>query len=45
VVSVDRQCGSSQQALHFCRPGRWMSGTQDVVDRGQGVEQHDPRCR
>lgn len=35
-VSVDRQCGSSQQALHFAAQAV-MSGTQDVVIAG-GVE-------
>lgn len=30
ATSVDRQCGSSQQALHFAAQGV-MSGTQDVV--------------
>ncbi|WP_265569828.1 acetyl-CoA C-acetyltransferase [Sphingomicrobium nitratireducens] len=30
AVSIDRQCGSSQQALHFAAQGV-MSGTQDVV--------------
>ena len=29
-VSIDRQCGSSQQALHFAAQGV-MSGTQDLV--------------
>src|SRR5512137_920888 len=35
-VSVDRQCGSSQQALHFAAQAV-MSGTMDVVIAG-GVE-------
>ncbi len=35
-VTVDRQCGSSQQALHFAAQGI-MSGTQDVVAVG-GVQ-------
>lgn len=35
-VSVDRQCGSSQQALHFAAQAV-MSGTQDIVIAG-GVE-------
>ncbi|GAA3759370.1 acetyl-CoA C-acetyltransferase [Salinactinospora qingdaonensis] len=35
-VTVDRQCGSSQQALHFAAQGV-MSGTQDIVVAG-GVE-------
>jgi len=35
-TSVDRQCGSSQQALHFAAQAV-MSGTQDVVIAG-GVE-------
>ena len=30
AVSIDRQCGSSQQALHFAAQAV-MSGTQDVV--------------
>ena len=36
AVSIDRQCGSSQQALHFAAQAV-MSGTQDVVIAG-GVE-------
>ena len=36
AVSIDRQCGSSQQALHFAAQAV-MSGTQDVVI-GAGVE-------
>jgi acetyl-CoA C-acetyltransferase len=36
AVSVDRQCGSSQQALHFAAQAV-MSGTMDVVIAG-GVE-------
>ena len=35
-TSVDRQCGSSQQAVHFAAQGV-MSGTQDVVIAG-GVQ-------
>ncbi|MFN8103062.1 MAG: acetyl-CoA C-acetyltransferase [Acidimicrobiia bacterium] len=35
-TTVDRQCGSSQQALHFAAQGV-MSGTQDVVVAG-GVQ-------
>ena len=35
-TSVDRQCGSSQQAIHFAVQAV-MSGTQDVVIAG-GVE-------
>ena len=35
-VTVDRQCGSSQQAIHFAAQGV-MSGTQDVVVAG-GVQ-------
>ena len=35
-TSVDRQCGSSQQAIHFAAQAV-MSGTQDVVIAG-GVE-------
>ncbi|MBI2382524.1 MAG: acetyl-CoA C-acetyltransferase [Gammaproteobacteria bacterium] len=35
-VTVDRQCGSSQQAVHFAAQGV-MSGTQDVVIAG-GVQ-------
>jgi acetyl-CoA C-acetyltransferase len=31
AVSIDRQCGSSQQALHFAARKAVMSGTQDVV--------------
>jgi acetyl-CoA C-acetyltransferase len=36
AVTIDRQCGSSQQALHFAAQAI-MSGTQDVVIAG-GVE-------
>ncbi|MGD0451972.1 MAG: acetyl-CoA C-acetyltransferase [Solirubrobacteraceae bacterium] len=36
-VTVDRQCGSSQQAVHFAAQGV-MSGTQDLVVAG-GVQQ------
>src|SRR5262249_35132478 len=36
AVSIDRQCGSSQQALHFAAQAV-MSGTQDLVVAG-GVE-------
>lgn len=36
AVSIDRQCGSAQQAIHFAAQGV-MSGTQDVVIAG-GVE-------
>ena len=35
-VSIDRQCGSSQQAIHFAAQAV-MSGTQDLVIAG-GVE-------
>jgi acetyl-CoA C-acetyltransferase len=35
-VTIDRQCGSSQQAIHFAAQGV-MSGTQDVVIAG-GVQ-------
>ncbi|SDQ82413.1 acetyl-CoA C-acetyltransferase [Thermostaphylospora chromogena] len=35
-VTIDRQCGSSQQAIHFAAQGV-MSGTQDLVVAG-GVE-------
>jgi acetyl-CoA C-acetyltransferase len=35
-TTVDRQCGSSQQAVHFAAQGV-MSGTQDVVIAG-GVQ-------
>jgi len=35
-VTIDRQCGSSQQAIHFAAQGV-MSGTQDLVIAG-GVE-------
>jgi acetyl-CoA C-acetyltransferase len=36
AVSIDRQCGSSQQSIHFAAQGV-MSGTQDVVI-ASGVE-------
>lgn len=36
-TTVDRQCGSSQQAIHFAAQGV-MSGTQDLVVAG-GVQQ------
>jgi acetyl-CoA C-acetyltransferase len=36
-VTIDRQCGSSQQALHFAAQGI-MSGTQDLVVAA-GIEQ------
>jgi len=36
-VTIDRQCGSSQQAIHFAAQGV-MSGTQDLVVAG-GVQQ------
>jgi acetyl-CoA C-acetyltransferase len=36
AVTIDRQCGSSQQALHFAAQAV-MSGTQDIVIAG-GVE-------
>jgi len=36
-VTVDRQCGSSQQAIHFAAQGV-LSGTQDLVVAG-GVQQ------
>ena len=32
-VTIDRQCGSSQQAVHFAAQGV-MSGTQDLVVAG-----------
>jgi acetyl-CoA C-acetyltransferase len=35
-VTIDRQCGSSQQAIHFAAPGV-LSGTQDLVLAG-GVQ-------
>ncbi|WP_406285490.1 acetyl-CoA C-acetyltransferase [Embleya sp. NBC_00896] len=35
-VTIDRQCGSSQQAIHFAAQGV-MSGTQDVIVAG-GVQ-------
>ena len=35
-VTIDRQCGSSQQAIHFAAQGV-MSGTQDLVIAG-GIE-------
>jgi len=34
AVSIDRQCGSSQQAVHFAAQGV-MSGTQDLVVAGE----------
>src|SRR4051812_4347566 len=34
-TTIDRQCGSSQQALHFAAQGG-MSGTPDVVIAGGG---------
>ena len=40
AVSIDRQCGSSQQALHFAAQAV-MSGTQDVVIAA-GRRKHDP---
>lgn len=36
AVSIDRQCGSSQQAMHFAAQGV-MSGTQDMV-LASGIE-------
>ena len=36
-VTIDRQCGSSQQAVHFAAQGV-LSGTQDLVDRGRRRE-------
>jgi len=36
ATTVDRQCGSSQQAIHFAAQGV-MSGTQDVVVDRHGV--------
>ena len=42
AVSIDRQCGSSQQALHFAAQAV-MSGTQDVVIAA-GRREHDPRA-
>ncbi len=36
-VTIDRQCGSSQQAIHFAAQGV-LSGTQDLVV-ASGVEQ------
>jgi acetyl-CoA C-acetyltransferase len=36
AVTIDRQCGSSQQAIHFAAQGV-MSGTQDIVLAG-GVQ-------
>ena len=42
-VTIDRQCGSSQQAVHFAAQGV-LSGTQDlVVAAGRG--EHEPWCR
>src|SRR5207237_8321234 len=40
AVSIDRQCGSSQQAIHFAAQAV-MSGTQDVVI-GAGVATRTP---
>ena len=42
ATSVDRQCGSSQQAFQFAAQAV-MSGTQDVVIAA-GVEMHDARA-
>ena len=39
-TSVDRQCGSSQQAAHFAAQGV-MAGAYDVVIAG-GRREHDP---
>ena len=36
-VTIDRQCGSSQQAVHFAAQGV-MSGTQDLVVAGGAAE-------
>src|SRR5690606_37191209 len=36
ATSIDRQCGSSQQAIHFAAQAV-MSGTQDIIIAG-GVE-------
>ena len=48
-VTIDRQCGSSQQAVHFAAQGV-LSGTQDlVVAAGRGEHEPGadglPRCR
>ena len=40
AVSIDRQCGSSQQAIHFAAQAV-MSGTQDVVIAA-GRREHEP---
>ena len=41
-VTIDRQCGSSQQSIHFAAQGV-LSGTQDlVVAGGCGVDEHRP---
>ena len=39
AVTIDRQCGSSQQALHFAAQAI-MSGTQDIVIAA-GCREHD----
>ena len=41
ATTIDRQCGSSQQALHFAAQGV-MAGAYDVVDRGRR-RVHDAR--
>ena len=44
-VTVDRQCGSSQQALHFAAQAV-MSGTSDLGRRRRRAEhEHDPHRR
>ena len=42
ATTIDRQCGSSQQALHFAAQGV-MAGAYDVVVAA-GVESHDPHA-
>ena len=39
-MTIDRQCGSSQQAVHFAAQGV-LSGTQDLVVAG-GVQNMTP---
>ena len=41
-TTIDRQCGSAQQAVHFAAQGV-MSGTADLAGRGRRAEhEHDP---
>ena len=42
ATTIDRQCGSSQQALHFAAQGV-MAGAYDVVDRRRD-RAHDPHA-